>query len=63
MASKKPTTMQDFRTNGYGSYTRYPCPMCRTTKEPQYVCRNLQSIGFFEGFRCGNKNCKHMVSW
>lgn len=42
------------------NFVERPCPKCRTKKEPKYVCRNLQSIGFFEGWRCGNTSCKHM---
>lgn len=42
------------------NWVERPCPKCRTKKEPKYVCRNLQSIGFFEGWRCGNTSCKHM---
>jgi len=50
-----------FQMDDHGiSWVYRPCPKCRTTKEPQYVCRNLQSIGFFEGWRCGNKGCNYM---
>lgn len=49
-----------FQVDKNGIWLERPCPKCRTKKEPKYVCRNLQSIGFFEGLRCGNTTCKHM---
>ncbi len=36
---------------------RHVCLNCRTKKEPRYQCRNLPSIGFFEGWVCDN--CGH----
>jgi len=53
-------SMKPFITTSLGTWAHKPCPSCNTKKEPYYVNRNLVSIGYFQGFRCGNKQCKHM---
>ena len=47
-----------FQMNEMGfAWAETPCPKCRTKKEPKYQCRNLPSIGFYNGWVC--VNCGH----
>ena len=36
------------------------CKLCNTKKDMVYQCRNMPSIGFFEGWQC--PNCKRRLS-